>query len=116
MDGGVDGAEDELDELAGRRKPNPPVASLAGTPWDSRQLVNLARAAAAAPLLPAAGAVVVVAADVLVEPPQPAASAVSAERGTSKRRAGCPERPKGRRARIRLIFERSRIRRVQEDP
>ena len=77
--------------LPGRPPRNPPnrwVASLAGMPWDSRQLVNLARAAAKLPPL-AEGAVVVEVEELdLVDPPHAPARAAMASSGATNRSLG----------------------------
>ena len=75
----------------------------------------MARAAAAVPLLPRATVVVVVEPDaLLVDPPQPVATAATA---TSEETRSRPERPRariGRCARIRAIFETVRLRALEE--
>lgn len=121
MVGGVDvaGGADE-DEEAGepdepgapRRKPNPWVASLAGTPWASRQLVNLARAAAVPPA-PLGAVVEVVGPDaVRADPPHPVATAARVRTGRARNRTDRPEAVKGRRTRIRHIFQATTLKKL----
>jgi hypothetical protein len=75
----------DAEPVVPRRNPKDPVAWLAGTPWASRQLVYLARAALNPPAepLPDPGAVVgdVVAELALDDPPQAVARATTARRG-----------------------------------